>query len=143
MEKLKTREELKKEDCWDLESVYKNIDDYNKDYNIVKVNISILKNRQETFLNNSKNFKEFLELDSMTSRLMAKLYTYAARKNHEDTGKAIYQELYGKINNLYQEYTEATSFVTPMILETDDSTIKKYLDEEKLDEFKHTILDIL
>ena len=81
MEKLKTREELKKEDCWDLESVYKNIDDYNKDYNIVKENISILKNRQETFLNNSKNFKEFLELDSMTSRLMAKLYTYAARKN--------------------------------------------------------------
>ena len=143
MEKLKTREELKKEDCWDLESVYKNIDDYNKDYNIVKVNISILKNRQETFLNNSKNFKEFLELDSMTSRLMAKLYTYAARKNDEDTGKAIYQELYGKINNLYQEYTEATSFVTPMILETDDSTIKKYLDEEKLDDFKHTILDIL
>ncbi len=143
MEKLKTREELKKEDCWDLESVYKNIDDYNKDYNIVKENISILKNRQETFLNNSKNFKEFLELDSMTSRLMAKLYTYAARKNDEDTGKAIYQELYGKINNLYQEYTEATSFVTPMILETDDSTIKKYLDEEKLDDFKHTILDIL
>lgn len=143
MEKLKTREELKKEDCWDLESVYKNIDDYNKDYNIVKENISILKNRQETFLNNSKNFKEFLELDSMTSRLMAKLYTYAARKNDEDTGKAIYQELYGKINNLYQEYTEATSFVTPMILETDDSTIKKYLDEEKLDNFKHTILDIL
>ena len=43
MEKLKTREELKKEDCWDLESVYKNIDDYNKDYNIVKENISILK----------------------------------------------------------------------------------------------------
>ncbi len=143
MEKLKTREELKKEDCWDLESVYKNIDDYNKDYNIVKENISTLKNRQETFLNNSKNFKEFLELDSMTSRLMAKLYTYAARKNDEDTGKAIYQELYGKINNLYQEYTEATSFVTPMILETDDSTIKKYLDEEKLDDFKHTILDIL
>ena len=33
------REELKKEDCWDLESVYKNIDDYNKDYNIVKENI--------------------------------------------------------------------------------------------------------
>ena len=30
-----------------------------------------------------------------------------------------------------------------MILETDDSTIKKYLDEEKIDDFKHTILDIL
>ena len=143
MEKLKTREELKKEDCWDLESVYKNIDDYNKDYNLVKEHIKDLKNRQDTFLNNSKNFKDFLELDSNTSRLMAKLYTYAARKNDEDTGKAIYQELYGKINNLYQEYTEATSFVTPMILETDDSTIKKYLDEEKLDNFKHTILDIL
>ncbi len=143
MEKLKTREELKKEDCWDLESVYKNIDDYNKDYNQVKEHIKDLKNRQDTFLNNSKSFKDFLELDSNTSRLLAKLYTYAARKNDEDTGKAIYQELYGKLNNIYQEYTEATSFVTPMILETDDSIIKKYLDEEKLDNFRHTILDIL
>ena len=123
MDKLIKREEVKKSDKWDIESVYNTLDKYNKDYDIVKSNIIKLSKMQDTFLDNSKNFKEFLLLDSDTSRLIAKLYTYAARKYDEDTGNSTYQELYGKINNLYQEYGEATSFVVPMILEKDKDTI--------------------
>ena len=130
MDKLLKREEVKVTDKWDIESVYKNLDDYNKDYNVVKDNIDKLRNIQNTFLNNSTSFKEFLLIDSKTSRLIAKLYTYAARKYDEDTGNATYQELYFKINNLYQSYGEATSFVVPMILEQDKDTIIGYLDKE-------------
>ena len=144
MDKLLKREEVKVTDKWDIESVYKNLDDYNKDYNVVKDNIDKLRNIQNTFLNNSTSFKEFLLIDSKTSRLIAKLYTYAARKYDEDTGNATYQELYGKINNLYQSYSEATSFVVPMILEQDKDTIIGYLDkEQELSSFRHQILDVL
>ena len=144
MDKLLKREEVKVTDKWDIESVYKNLDDYNKDYNVVKDNIDKLRNIQNTFLNNSTSFKEFLLIDSKTSRLIAKLYTYAARKYDEDTGNAIYQELYFKINNLYQTYSEATSFVVPMILEQDKDTIIGYLDkEQELSSFRHQILDVL
>ena len=144
MDKLLKREEVKVTDKWDIESVYKNSDDYNKDYNVVKDNIDKLRNIQNTFLNNSTSFKEFLLIDSKTSRLIAKLYTYAARKYDEDTGNSIYQELYGKINNLYQSYSEATSFVVPMILEQDKDTIIGYLDkEQELSSFRHQILDVL
>ena len=144
MDKLLKREEVKVTDKWDIESVYKNLDDYNKDYNVVKDNIDKLRNIQNTFLNNSTSFKEFLLIDSKTSRLIAKLYTYAARKYDEDTGNATYQELYFKINNLYQSYGEATSFVVPMILEQDKNTIIGYLDkEQELSSFRHQILDVL
>ena len=144
MDKLLKREEVKVTDKWDIESVYKNSDDYNKDYNVVKDNIDKLRNIQNTFLNNSTSFKEFLLIDSKTSRLIAKLYTYAARKYDEDTGNATYQELYFKINNLYQSYSEATSFVVPMILEQDKDTIIGYLDkEQELSSFRHQILDVL
>ena len=144
MDKLLKREEVKVTDKWDIESVYKNLDDYNKDYNVVKDNIDKLRNIQNTFLNNSTSFKEFLLIDSKTSRLIAKLYTYAARKYDEDTGNSIYQELYFKINNLYQTYSEATSFVVPMILEQDKDTIIGYLDkEQELSSFRHQILDVL
>ena len=144
MDKLLKREEVKVTDKWDIESVYKNLDDYNKDYNVVKDNIDKLRNIQNTFLNNSTSFKEFLLIDSKTSRLIAKLYTYAARKYDEDTGNATYQELYFKINNLYQSYGEATSFVVPMILEQDKDTIIGYLDkEQELSSFRHQILDVL
>ena len=144
MDKLLKREEVKVTDKWDIESVYKNLDDYNKDYNVVKDNIDKLRNIQNTFLNNSTSFKEFLLIDSKTSRLIAKLYTYAARKYDEDTGNSTYQELYFKINNLYQTYSEATSFVVPMILEQDKDTIIGYLDkEQELSSFRHQILDVL
>ena len=144
MDKLLKRDEIKDQDKWDIKSVYKNIDDYNKDYELVKNNIEKIKNLQDTFLTNRNTFKEFLLLDSETSRLIEKLYTFAARKNDEDTAITPYQELYGKMNNLYQHYSEATSFVVPMILETDPATIIKYIEEdEALKCFKHSILDIL
>ena len=144
MDKLLKREDVKKCDKWNIESVYGSLDEYNKDYNIVKDNIDKLRYMQDTFLNSSSSFKEFLLIDSKTSRLIAKLYTYAARKYDEDTGNSTYQELYGNINNLYQEYSEATSFVVPMILEQDKDTIIGYLDKEiELLDFRHQILDIL
>lgn len=144
MDKLIERKDVKSSDKWNIESVYESLDLYNNDYNKVKDNIDKLKNMQDTFLNNSKAFKELLLLDSKTSRLMGKLYTYANRKYDEDTGNATYQEMYGKISNLYQAYSEAISFVVPMILEQDKNTIIGYLDKEKeLLEFRHQILDIL
>ena len=144
MNKLLKREEIKEADKWDLGSIYKSLEDYNKDYEIAKSNINKLKEMQGTFLNNSTAFKNFLLLDSDTSRLMGKLSTYSARKYDEDTGNSTYQELYGKINNLYQYYNEATSFAVPMILEKDKETIISYLDkEEELKDYRHTILDIL
>lgn len=144
MDKLLKREEVKEVDKWDLESIYKSLEEYNKDYDLAKSNINKLKDMQNTFLNNSTVFKDFLLLDSDTSRLMGKLSTYSARKYDEDTGNSTYQELYGKINNLYQYYNEATSFVVPMILEKDKETIISYLDKEKeLKDYRHTILDIL
>lgn len=144
MDNLLKREDVKLSDKWDIESVYGSLDEYNKDYNIVKDNIDKLRDMQDTFLNNSTSFKELLLIDSKTSRLIAKLYTYATRKYDEDTGNGTYQELYGKINNLYQAYNEATSFVVPMILEQDKDTIIRYLDKEKeLLDFRHQILDIL
>ncbi len=144
MDKLLKREEVKVSDKWDLESVYQGMDEYNKDYELVKNNINKLKDMQNTFLNSSKDFKDFLILDNNTSRLLGKLYTYSARKYDEDTGNSTYQELYFKINNLYQAYSEATSFAVPMILEKEKKTILDYLDKEQdLKNYRHTILDIL
>ena len=70
MDKLIKREEVKDVDKWDIESVYKSLDEYNKDYNVVKDNISTLGKMQDTFLNDSTSFKEFLLIDSKTSRLI-------------------------------------------------------------------------
>lgn len=144
MEKLLERNEVEQKDKWDLESVYKNLDDLKKDCNQVEKNTSDLEKQQDSFTSSSKNFLDFLELYSATTRIFEKLYTYAIRKSDEDLANSTYQELSGKVQNLYQSFQEKTSFAIPTILECDKSKILSYFDEEKgLEKYRHNIEDIL
>lgn len=144
MEKLLERNEVEQKDKWDLESVYKNLDDLKKDCNQVEKNTSDSEKQQDSFTSSSKNFLDFLELYSATTRIFEKLYTYAIRKSDEDLANSTYQELSGKVQNLYQSFQEKTSFATPTILECDKSKILSYFDEEKgLEKYHHNIEDIL
>ncbi len=144
MEKLLERNEVLEENKWDLESIYKDDSSLKKDYEQVKIKISELEKRQKTFLETSKNFLDFLELYNEAMRIMEKLFTYAHRKNDEDLSNSTYQELSGKVMNLYQSFQEKTSFITPMILEYDEDKIISYLDkEEGLKKHRHNILNIL
>ena len=69
---------------------------------------------------------------------------YANLRNNEDTTNTTYQELLGKGLNLYQEYSEKTNFVVPLILKEDKKKIESFIDsEEELHPFRHTIEDIL
>ncbi len=144
MEKLLERNEVLEENKWDLESIYKDDSSLKKDYEQVKIKISELEKKQKTFLETSKNFLDFLELYNETMRIIEKLFTYANRKNDEDLSNSTYQELSGKVLNLYQSFQEKTSFITPMILEYDEDKIISYLDkEEGLKKHRHNILNIL
>ena len=144
MEKLLERNEVEQKDKWDLESVYKNLNDLKKDCHQVEKNISELEKQQDSFTSSSKNFLKFLELYSATTRIFEKLYTYAIRKSDEDLGNSTYQELSGKVQNLYQTFQEKTSFATPTILSCDKSKILSYFAEEKaLEKHRHSIEDIL
>ena len=108
MEKLLERNEVEQKDKWDLESIYKSLDDLKKDCNQVEKNTSELEKQQDSFTSSSKNFLNFLELYSATSRIFEKLFTYAIRKSDEDLGNSTYQELSGKVQNLYQSFQEKT-----------------------------------
>lgn len=144
MEKLLERNEVLEENKWDLESIYKDDSSLKKDYEQVKIKISELEKRQKTFLETSKNFLDFLELYNEAMRIMENLFTYSFRKNDEDLSNSTYQELSGKVMNLYQSFQEKTSFITPMILEYDEDKIISYLDkEEGLKKHRHNILNIL
>lgn len=144
MERLLERNEVDQKDKWDLESIYKSLNDLKEDCNQVEKNTSSLEKQQDSFTFSSKNFLNFLELYSATTRIFERLYTYAIRKSDEDLGNSIYQELSGKVQNLYQTFQEKTSFATPTILECDKAKILSYFDEEKsLEKYRHNIEDIL
>ncbi len=144
MEKLLDRSEIKTEDKWDVESVYKNIEEWEKDALKCSELIDTLASKKETFLNSSKDFKEFILLDSKLSRLLDKVYLYTSLKSNEDMANATYQELNGRASLIYQDYQEKTSFVVPMMLASSDGKIENYLkQDEDLLPFRHNIMDIL
>lgn len=144
MEKLLSRSEVSKEDKWDIESIYHKDSDVEIDFARVVENTKKIEDCQKNFLLSSKDFLNFLELYNETSRLIEKLFTYSARKNDEDLANSTYQELQGKVMNLYQTFQESTSFIIPTIIEQDKDKIIGYIDSEAgLDKYRHTILNIL
>lgn len=137
MKKEILRSEQKKESTWDLEAVYKNEKDYQKDYDTVTSLIKELASFQGNLLKDSTHLVEFLEKSEQAERLICKLGTYALRKYDEDISNVDSQVLSGKFNQLEASYSEKTAFFTPELLKVDFSVIEKMIEENsKLEEYR-------
>lgn len=144
MNKIKTRDEVSSSDKWAIEKVYNSIEDFNKDLATFEKELEKLIELEKDFLINSTNFKNFFLQDEKASRILEKLAIYANCKNDEDKANSVYQELSGKITNMYAKYNENTASVIPKILQTDEKIIYKYIDSEKeLAAYRHFFDQIL
>lgn len=137
MKKEILRSEQKKESTWDLEAVYKNEKDYQKDYDTATSVIEELSSFQGNLLKDANHLITFLEKSEQAERLICKLGTYAIRKYDEDISNVDSQILSGKFNQLEASYSEKTAFFTPELLEADVSVIEKMIEENpKLEEYR-------
>jgi len=137
MEKEMLRSEQQKENTWDLEKIYPNIEDYQKDYNAVKEIMNDITKYKDHILDSSKSLLEILELDTKVERTISKMANYAYRKYDEDLSNVDSQQLVGNFDKLYAEYNKNGSFIVPEILKGEYSLIEKYIsEEEKLKEYE-------
>lgn len=143
MDKIKTRNEIDSSDKWSIDLIYKDVDSFNKDLKKVELEIEKLIELSKVFTESSEKFKEFFIQDEVVSRLLDKLAIYAHCKNDEDKTNSKYQELSGKITNLYAEYSEKTSSVIPNILKMNKEVVYQYINEQDdLKPYKH-FLDMI
>lgn len=127
--KQKLREEISNEYKWDLEAIYKNKEEFEDELKKIEQEIDKIDKYKDILMESSSNLLECLELDTNISRRLSKAHTYANCYFDSDTGNASYQEMLGKVNNLYQKYSEKISFIEPSILKCDYNTIQKYMEE--------------
>ena len=133
----KLREEISDEFKWDLSAIYKNIDEFNKDYDEVSKHLNEFDLYKSNLMDSSSNLYNCLMLENNLSRKISKLYTYAHLNFDADTGNSFYQDLYGKVVNLNQKFSEKVAFIDPLILKSDYSLIEKYyVEEPRLKEFE-------
>lgn len=137
MEKEMLRNEQLEENTWNLELIYKSIEDYQKDYDTVTELMKKVKNYKNHILDSSKSLLEILELDTKIERTIHKMATFVYRKYDEDLSNTKSQELIGNFDKLYAEYNKNGSFIVPEILKSEYEIIEKYInEEEKLKEYE-------
>ena len=80
------RNEIEEKYKWDLTKIYKNIDEFNKDYEKVSKEIEMFSKYENIMGTNAHNFYETLKTYFDISRVLEKLSVYTHLLFDEDTG---------------------------------------------------------
>lgn len=143
MDKQRNRSEIDEKYKWDLTKIYKNDDEWYRDYNVLKEEIKEISKYKGILTQSSGTLLSYLDKYNELDRKMEKLYMYSHLNYDADTTNPVYQEMQGKIQNLISNFSDLDSFSTPELMSTDYSVILKYIDEEpKLKDYRHVLLNI-
>lgn len=129
---MKDRKDIDKKYTWNLDVIYSNTTEFDKNYDLVIDKINSLKKYENTMMDNSDNFYNSIRLSFEIERLIDKLYCYANLSFDLDTSNNNKQELCEKISNLRSKYSENSYFIVPSILKNDYGVIEKYMKENPL-----------
>lgn len=140
MEKQKTRSEIDDNYKWDLTKIYLTDEAWQEEYENIKNNIKSITKFKGIITKSSKDLLNYLNVYNSIDRQMEKLYMYAHLNHDADTTNSKYQEMQGKIENLYSEFDCLNSYANPELISVDYSLIQKYINEcDELKEYKHQL----
>ncbi|QIB69598.1 oligoendopeptidase F [Aminipila butyrica] len=142
--KTKTRDQIDRKYKWNIESMYPNEADWDKDYNAV-MQMSDEYAKYSGRLGESAGIllEAFQEKDKIW-QVAEKVYVYARMKRDEDNRVTKYQALADKCHALLAKASSSMSFFTPEILELPEEKLLGFIQEEpELKIYEYLVLDIL
>ncbi len=139
----KKRVEVKKEDKWNVEAIFKNDLLWEAEHKLLKNDIKIILKFKGKLKDSAKILKEMIDADVELNRRLDLLYTYSHMKHDEDIKNEKYKTFNDLAYNLFIEYTELSSWITPEILNIDDDLIYQYINTEELLPYKFFLEKIL
>lgn len=143
MEKQKDRSEIAIKDTWDLTVIYKDEEEFYKDFSALKEEIKNISSFKGCLLKSAKNLLNYFKCSEKIERKLYKLYYYAHLTNDQDTTNTNSQKLLGMIENLTVEYSTLTSFVIPELMKSNYDLVLKYISElEELKDYKFQLENI-
>lgn len=141
--RILSREKIPKRFCWDIESLYKNNEAWEEDYQRVKqIKVEVI-NCKERFTRDANSFLRCLQLRDEISKLVQKIFTYAHMRKDEDNKNNTYQSIFYKASTLLVEIEESLSFIEPGILSLDKKIFQKWTRKHpQLIIYKHYIENV-
>lgn len=129
--KLNTREEADARCKWAIEDLYKNDEDWKRDYELLKSRIPELTKFRGRLGESAEVLLSMQKLSDELNQLLEKVYVYANQRLHENTDNSTYQNLASQAQGLLVELSESLSFVEPELMELPDGIIETFLDENE------------
>ena len=139
----KLRKDYPETQKWHTEAIFKTDEDFTKSYQELEQELSNYDKYKGNILSSAKNLYELLSFDTSFNKRLEAIFIYAHLKNDEDTTNPTYQSMFGAAHNIYQKYSEQTSYVIPELLKSNYSIIENYIKEyPKLKEYSRTLKEI-
>lgn len=143
VKKLPARNEIPEEYTWRLEDIFATDEQWKKEYEEIKQQLTKAKEFQGTLGESADRFYEALKFRDEIGYRLGKLYAYAHMRYDQDTTNAFYQGLHERAKTLYSQAASAFAFITPEILSIDEEKINRFLEEkEELRLYKHELDEI-
>ncbi len=137
------RSEQKINDTWNMEDMFPSDKVWEEDFEKATKEVAKYKEFSGKIKDSKDKLIEFLKFNDEISLLAERLYVYANQKYHEDMGNGKYQAYSGKAQKLVVDIGSASAFFEPEVLEIDEATINQWLEDEKLNNYKRYIEEIL
>ena len=140
---LPKRSEVKIEDTWNLADMYANTDEWEKAVSDINGKIEEIKKFEGHVGENGESLKNVLDLFMDIIKNLYLVYNYAERLWDEDQANQQHHAMSSRMVTLNAVLAEATSFITPEILEISDDNLEKFFKEtEGLELYREYIREI-
>ena len=143
MEKIKSRNEIDKKYKWNTEDIYKDWNEWQKDVEKMKDLMKEIPQYENKIENSREEFVKLIHLEEKLSRILEKVYLYPYMlKDLDSTDQLVSQKLQ-EIEFLYAQFSVATSWISPKILEIPKETLEKWIDEnDEIKDHKFNLMEL-
>ena len=120
------REDIPEEYRWQLEDIYKNQDEWEKDFQRVRELIQAIGAYQGRVGESASTLREVIAILNEMQRKGDNLYVYSRMRRDEDNSNTQYQSLFDRAQGLSVQSNSAVAFVMPELLAMTRKQVKKY-----------------
>src|SRR5690625_523535 len=127
---LPARSEVPEKDTWDLSNIIESDEQWEEELSQLNKEVPNIKKFQHTLGDSADRLYELFTFQDKISERLGKLYTYSHMRYDEDTTNAKYQAMNQKAESILTIASSSMSFIVPEILQIEEVTIAKFLDEK-------------
>ena len=137
------RKDVKKEDSWDLSSLYINLEAWETDLKKIPEATEKVLAYKGKLADNGENLAKALHSYSKLEELVEKLASYAFLLTTSDASDSSYQEIYGRIMIAASQSEEKLSFFIPEIQNIPEKELREWINTTAFADYKVAIEKLL